>query len=103
MPQITLVEALLKLPKNFYLKSGVEGDPDHDPRLILTAVLMEEPPEGGWPSLAAYFNNPGYREDAARLKMYKSDDIARAGVSVFADEPQAFERLVVGMILNRWP
>jgi hypothetical protein len=99
---MNLGEALKRMPPNFYLKCGVEIDDESDAPFI-SAVIMETPPEEGWPSLAAYFNNPGYREDSKRLELHRFDDAARVGISTEMDNPEAFNRLLIGMIERRWP
>ena len=101
---ITLAEALRRMPPNFYLKCGMEeaedGDED-DEGIFLSAVIMEEPPEGGWPTRGAYFgHNP---PEGPEEFPWKFDDSCRVGVSGSADDPANFERLVIDMIVRRWP
>lgn len=95
----TVAEALLRMPPNFYLKCGMEVDPETGAP-FLSAVIMEVPPEGGWASLADYFRAPGYKEDG-RLERFKLEDACRVGIS--CDDAAAFDGLVIGMISSRWP
>lgn len=98
---MTLAEAILRMPLNFYLQCAVEVDLDDNGR-FLSAVIMEVPPDNGWASLDDYFGSPGHGEDK-RLEMYKFDDSCRAGVSASIDDPQSFDRLVIDMICRKWP
>ena len=95
---MTLAEAIAKIPVGFYLSCAVEQAEDDD-ELFMSATIMQEPPPEGWPSLAAYFGTPGYPEDG-RLKLYRSDDVARVGVSAALDDPHTLERLAVDMIIE---
>lgn len=92
-----LTEALWKLPPNFYLKCAVEKDPE-DGHQFLSAVLMEEPPDGGWTSPDAYFGGTGYVGGEERIRPWKFDDACRVGVTVETGNRTSFERLVIGMI-----
>lgn len=97
---MTLIEALTKIPPGFHLEIARERDPE-DGHEFLTAVLMEEPPEDGWPSLAAYFGHEGgptHADDAQRLSLYAHDDAARVGISTPPEDPVSFERLLIDMI-----
>jgi len=102
---ISFAEALRRIPPNYYLKCAVEQDDEDEDERYLTAVLMEEPPEGGW-TIPTYFNEPPgtpRAHDEAWLERYRHEDVARVGVSGVLHDPANFERLLIDMIVRRWP
>jgi hypothetical protein len=94
--------ALARMPKNFHLKCSVEQDPDEE-HPFLSAVIMEAPPDEGWPTLDAYFGSPGHPNDEDRLNRFRYDEACRVGTSARYDDPQTFEAMIVNMIASRWP
>ncbi len=99
---MTLGEALRRIPPTFYLRCGVEVDEEGDGH-FLAAVIMEEAPEGGWDSPDAYFGGTGYVGGEERIRAWKFDDVARVGISARLDDPELFNRLLVEMIVRKWP
>src|SRR6185369_7611932 len=54
---ITLAQALLRMPPDFYLKIQSYEDEEEEGLFYLGATVMQQPPEGGW-TIPTYFNEP---------------------------------------------
>jgi len=103
-PMITLTQALLRMPPNFYLKIQSYEDEEEKGLFYLGATIMEEPPEDGW-TIPTYFNEPpGVKRAHTEewLERYRHDDVARGAVSVSPEDPAPFENLLLGMLTRRW-
>lgn len=86
---MTLAEAIAKIPPGFHVKCETEKSAEEDGHQYLTAVLFQNTPEDGWP-------NPLHPAD-------KFLDKCLVGISASPDDLESFERLIIGMITERWP
>lgn len=82
-----LAQALLLIPPGTHLKCGCEKNPETD-EVFGSAGLFAEPPEDGWP-------DPRHPAD-------KFLDRPIASITTDETDYQAFERLVVHMIVDRY-
>lgn len=82
-----LSQALLLIPPGTHLKCGCERSLETGDAFG-SAILFAEPPEGGWPD--------------SHHSVAKFSDRTIAGISTDETDHEAFEHLVVHMIVKRY-
>jgi hypothetical protein len=98
--------AAARLRKGEYLKLTIEEDREpsveeaSDQAPLYCCTIMEEPPDGGWPSEGAYFGHPADRSTNSEptAKRWRYDHVAR--VSISAETPEDATRLTIGMLAS---
>jgi len=101
---ITLAQALLRMPPDFYLKIQSYEDEEEEGLFYLGATVMQQPPEGGW-TIPTYFNEPpGVKRAHTEewLEPHRHDDVPRVAVSISPEDPAPFENLLLGMLMRQW-